>query len=159
MEEAKDRLTKENENRGNMAGCEDEFEEDERSARLIYLRYADLIEECHTLQVSGPMKLMNWMGDGGFLPGAERQTDAAPQEEAKQIMEQLAVVRRRMAYSTQKFECRSGPGQIALEDENRPNDVSSAASSATSAQNTSALIDKSNDLQVGLAVSALISLA
>ena len=51
MEEAKDTLTKENENRGFMAGCEDEFDEDERSAKLIYLRYADLIEECGVVQV------------------------------------------------------------------------------------------------------------
>uniref|UniRef100_A0A061SH78 Ion transport protein n=1 Tax=Tetraselmis sp. GSL018 TaxID=582737 RepID=A0A061SH78_9CHLO len=46
MEEAKDRLTKENENRGNMAGTEDEFDEDERSAKLVYLRYDDLVDEC-----------------------------------------------------------------------------------------------------------------
>lgn len=52
MDEAKDRLTKENENRGNMVGCEDEFDEDERSARLIYLRYADLIDECHAVEVN-----------------------------------------------------------------------------------------------------------
>ena len=60
MEEAKDRLTKENERRSNMAGCEDEFDEDERTVQLIVLRFDDLIAECDLVQVGLLMKPRHW---------------------------------------------------------------------------------------------------
>lgn len=49
MDEAKSRLQKENDSRGNMAGCEDEFDEEERMAKLIFLRFDDLSQECASI--------------------------------------------------------------------------------------------------------------
>eukprot|EP00873_Tetraselmis_striata_P040098 jgi/Tetstr1/460362/TSEL_005661.t1 len=49
MEEAKGRLQKENDNRGNMSGCEDEFDEEERMAKLISLRFDDLSAEAGSI--------------------------------------------------------------------------------------------------------------
>jgi hypothetical protein len=54
MDEAKSRLQKENDSRGNMAGCEDEFDEEERMAKLIFLRFDDLSQECASILVRIP---------------------------------------------------------------------------------------------------------
>ena len=51
MDEAKDRLTKENENRKFMSTAEDDFHQDEMSATLIRLRYQDLMDECDVILV------------------------------------------------------------------------------------------------------------
>lgn len=73
-----------------------------------------------------------------------KRPDASLQEDARQIMEQLTVIQKRLMYSTQKFECHDGSGRGAWEAENPLTDESPAPSPVVSIRDSSMLFVDSN---------------